>query len=633
MSADGADAAGLSLDDLLGNFAPEPEPECAAAPATLGLYRCLRRTLVRDGYEAFSSVIGALEAGEVVDIVEEQILENGASRLRLERAAGCTGLVGWVSATGPTGQAFLVPAGDEPAEETSLSDRASAPAPTSAGSTSSSEPAAPSAVEPKKSWFGWTGSSATKAEGDTDVVPHPAAVDARSDRPLVPIERVRMISVVTRMDDKGKQYTAFGITIYPLPVASGEGGSEFVTAKEWIIYRRFSEFVELRTQLSALDKTFEQLEFPPKRVSMFAGTAQINTGRRLALERWLTAVLAQPISNELVSRFAAPDLELATPDETLGADGTESAAESAATSATDPSPAPEIADVATNRTWRLRKIRITVPTDDGEQAHGGGKEDTVYTVHIHPREKDVAPWEVSRKYSEFCTLRAALRKSCGAVLRSNDRVFPVNRVWTRKQLDTKAADDRLTSLQMWMDNVVGLRPDEAALMEFVTPEAAGDDENGASVIDNSPVVEVGEAPGAWGASLGSLLSSPALAIMRGAAGGLSNIATEDAAGAAETIPAGRALPLPLDAAWTHSKPMLTPSALRSDDEPVEFPKPARVTNAYTAEESGLLPAPRMDLYRVTHEHRPGVGFQPLVVKRARITGISTKYSQGKEITV
>ena len=43
------------------------------------------RTLIRDGYEAFSSVLGALEEGEVVRVVEERALEIGASRLRFER--------------------------------------------------------------------------------------------------------------------------------------------------------------------------------------------------------------------------------------------------------------------------------------------------------------------------------------------------------------------------------------------------------------------------------------------------------------------------------------------------------------------------------------------------------------------
>lgn len=48
--------AGLSLDALLGDLGADPTPAAAAPPpALLGLHRCMRRTLIRDGYEAFSA--------------------------------------------------------------------------------------------------------------------------------------------------------------------------------------------------------------------------------------------------------------------------------------------------------------------------------------------------------------------------------------------------------------------------------------------------------------------------------------------------------------------------------------------------------------------------------------------------
>lgn len=621
---------GLSLDGLLGDFASEPQPESDATPAALGPYRCLRRTLVRDGHEAFSSVVGTLEAGEIVNIVEEQILENGASRLRLERAAAASGPVGWVSATGPTGQAFLVPGADEGEAGVSAPDSVTTPADPPASSIDNSEPVNSSAAQPQKSWLGWGSSTDTKQ----DTVANEVAADARPEGPLTPVERVRMISVVTRTDTKGKQYTAFGITVYPLPVAAGDGGDTFVTAEEWVVYRRFSEFVELRAQLVALDKTFEQLEFPSKRFNMFGGAAQVNTERRLTLERWLTAVLAQPISNKLVSKFVAPDLEPVTAGDASSAGGVESAAESAAESFVTPGPTLDSGpqDGETHRSWCVRKIKIAPGTaaGDGEQALGGGKEDTVYKMQIHPRGKGSEPWEVSRKYSEFCTLRAALRKSCGAVLRSNDRVFPVNRVWTRKQLDTKAAEDRLTALQTWIDNIVGLRPDEPALLDFVSPETVGDGENAAT--ENLDADEVtGEGVAAWGVSLTSLISSPARAIMRGAGDDIGGAESEETA--PEATPAGRELPMPLDAVWPDSEKFLTPTALHNSDASVQYPIPTQEPNEYTTENSGLLPHPSVELYRVTHDHRPGLGFKPLVVTRARITGISVKYSQGKEFTV
>ncbi len=630
------DADGVSLDELLGSFAAEPEPESDIAPAALGPYRCLRRTLVRDGYEAFSSVLGALEAGEVVDIVEEQILENGASRLRLERTAGASGPVGWVSATGPTGQAFLVPTAEADAAEATVPGSLPTAALPPADSLGSSESAAPNSAEPqKKRWFGWATSADAQAADEVDAVVDGTAAQAMAGRPAVPVERVRMVSVVTRTDDKGKQYTAFGITVYPLPAAAGDGSETFVTAEEWVVHRRFSEFVNLRNKLLALDKTFEPLEFPSKRVSMFTGAAQVNTERRVALERWLTAVLAQPISNPLVSQFVAPDLEAAAAEEEASAAAATAAAAADAKLTSEATPACETEGTATQRTWRVRKVKILATEgNEDDRVLVGGKEDTAYILQVHLREVDGEPWEVSRKYSEFCTLRAALRKSCGTVLRSNDRIFPVDRVWTRKQMDTKAAENRLTSLQTWMDNIVGLRPDEVALMDFVSPEATDDDESGSSpnagACMEQPTLDEGEASAAWGASLTSLLAAPALSIMRGAAAGLSAGGAE---AASEAKPAGRELPLPLDAAWVDGVKFLTPSVLQSSDTSVQYQPPMEVQNVYAAEQNGLLPPPSVDLYRVTHDHRPGLGFQPLVVKHASITGISTKCSQGKDFTV
>ena len=58
--------------DGVGDLPPAPESSPAAPSAELGPHRCLRRTLIRDGYEAFSSVLGALEEGEVRRRGEDQ---------------------------------------------------------------------------------------------------------------------------------------------------------------------------------------------------------------------------------------------------------------------------------------------------------------------------------------------------------------------------------------------------------------------------------------------------------------------------------------------------------------------------------------------------------------------------------
>lgn len=89
--------------------------------------------------------------------------------------------------------------------------------------------------------------------------------------------------------------------------------------------------------------------------------------------------------------------------------------------------------------------------------------------------------------------------------------------------------------------------------------------------------------------------------------------------------------------WLQGNKMLTPTPCRGQpalvkpagdmDSPVSFlraraaaaspdqvtyPPRKQVDNAYTVELKGLLCPPMVDLFRVTHEHRPGLGFQPLV---------------------
>ena len=322
--------------------------------------------------------------------------------------------------------------------------------------------------------------------------------------PVVAVERVRMVSVVTRTDpDSSEQYTAFGITVFPRAVAAS-GGEAFQTGEEWTVYRRFSDFSELRAKLIVIDPlAFEKVEYPVRRLSMFGGgsSAKVNTERRVGLERWLTAVLQEPSANEPVSRFAAEDT--AAPPAPKPEPTTTPAAATPVVAETT-----EVVDPAAEPpAWQVRKVKITPTAVADEAAAIGAKEDTAYTLRIYPRAEGVEVWEVCTKYSEFCTLRASLRASCGAVLRSNDRSFPVNRVWGWGGLNAKAADDRLAALQTWMDNVVGLRPDASPLIEFITPpaeEATGTDDPSPNTAVESVDITGGAGSAeaaAWGASL------------------------------------------------------------------------------------------------------------------------------------
>ena len=68
-----------ALADLLG---AESEPEPASPLFEPAPYRCVRRTLVRGGFDTFTTVIGALEPGDAAEILEKRTTESGVVRLR-----------------------------------------------------------------------------------------------------------------------------------------------------------------------------------------------------------------------------------------------------------------------------------------------------------------------------------------------------------------------------------------------------------------------------------------------------------------------------------------------------------------------------------------------------------------------
>ena len=128
---------------------------------------------------------------------------------------------------------------------------------------------------------------------------------------------------------------------------------------------------------------------------------------------------------------------------------------------------------------------------------------------------------------------------------------------------------------------------------------------------------------AWRTSLSSLLASPASMIF-------SSRAATDAA--ADTQPAGEPLPPVTTELWEASEKMLTPSVPGGLTTAVEYPAPTPPENVYEASGAGPFWTPSLELYRVTHDRRPGIGFQPRVVTRATITGVETKHVGGKEHT-
>ena len=80
----------------------------------VGVYRCVRRTIIREGCESWSEKVGVLEQGEEVSALEERVNSDGVTRIRFKAAPtlattserGKQG--GWCSLETQAGEQILV---------------------------------------------------------------------------------------------------------------------------------------------------------------------------------------------------------------------------------------------------------------------------------------------------------------------------------------------------------------------------------------------------------------------------------------------------------------------------------------------------------------------------------------------
>ena len=69
-----------------------------AEPSTT--YRSLKKGVIREGPEVTSEKVGNLAPGELFEVLEERVMEDGKKRFRMER--------GWVSMTAKSGLPLCV---------------------------------------------------------------------------------------------------------------------------------------------------------------------------------------------------------------------------------------------------------------------------------------------------------------------------------------------------------------------------------------------------------------------------------------------------------------------------------------------------------------------------------------------
>lgn len=72
----------------------------------IGVYRCVRRTVVRESWESWSEKLGILEEGVEVKVLEERVNEDGILRARFI-STGVDLMGGWCSVRAADGQTIL----------------------------------------------------------------------------------------------------------------------------------------------------------------------------------------------------------------------------------------------------------------------------------------------------------------------------------------------------------------------------------------------------------------------------------------------------------------------------------------------------------------------------------------------
>ena len=81
--------------------------EGAEEPGTpIGVYRCVRRTVIRESWEGWSEKLGILEEGVEVKVLEERVNEDGVLRARFV-STGIDLMGGWCSVRTADGQTIL----------------------------------------------------------------------------------------------------------------------------------------------------------------------------------------------------------------------------------------------------------------------------------------------------------------------------------------------------------------------------------------------------------------------------------------------------------------------------------------------------------------------------------------------
>jgi hypothetical protein len=341
--------------------APVPAAQAAAPALTprdgFGLskmrnYVCVKKTVIRSGFDMDSDKAGVLAVGAVIVPQRKQVNENGIARIKFSQ--------GWVSMSTSDGDTIMEASDLPPTDLTVVSTPAASATPVTKVDTSDNARSqwslpgvGPSAPTDEFADTDSTVESISVAGKVVDAGDKQASSDAIGS--LVPVASCTVTAAVQVPGEDGeKDYTAYLVECAGL------------TGDTWVVAKRFSDFQALRDELVALGlDEVSSWNFPSK-MTFFKSDEDVQAERVSGFGTWLSRVLTRQEVNsadeKAVLMFFRPDPAGTTAAATRAADRLVAPADPAAVRAepsgepTAPAPAHEEEEVIGAYTAVLKSV-------------------------------------------------------------------------------------------------------------------------------------------------------------------------------------------------------------------------------------------------------------------------------------
>jgi hypothetical protein len=305
-----AAAATAAAEDAAAPIEPAEEPQPAAQPAAQALtpqggfglskmrnYVCVKKTVIRSGFDMDSDKAGVLAVGSVIVPQRKQVNENGIARIKFSQ--------GWVSMATSDGDTIMDASDLPPTDLAVVSAPAASATPVSTVDRSDNA---------RSQWSlpGVGPSAATDEFADTDSTVESISIagkvvdagdtQASSDAvgSLAPVASCKLTAAVQVPGEAGeKDYTAYLVECAGL------------TGDTWVVAKRFSDFEALRDELVTLGLDEVSSWTFPSKMTFFKSDEEVQAERVSGFGTWLSLVLARREVNsadeKAVLMFFRPD--------------------------------------------------------------------------------------------------------------------------------------------------------------------------------------------------------------------------------------------------------------------------------------------------------------------------------------